>query len=75
MITTAPLCLSCEHFYRRYFGPGNRYCKAFPTTDGIPEEIWSWEFVHTEPYDGDRGYQFKPVSEEDLRRLQATGLL
>lgn len=34
----------------------NRRCIAFP--DGIPKEIWSNQFNHTRPYQGDNGIRF-----------------
>ena len=34
-------------------------CLAFP--DGIPEEILTSAFIHTEPYPGDHDIQFEPI--------------
>jgi hypothetical protein len=35
---------------------GSRACAAFP--DGIPDEIWSEGFDHTQPFEGDGGLGF-----------------
>lgn len=43
-------CLLCA----RYRGLGQ--CAAFP--EGIPGDIFTGEFDHTEPHEGDHGLQF-----------------
>ena len=44
-------CVFCISEYR---------CSIF---NKIPDEIWSGEHDHTEPYDGDNGIQFEPIEE------------
>ena len=52
-----PLCLVCE----RVDNPEEpTTCEAFPT--GIPQEILTGSFVHTEPFDGDNGLVFAPYT-------------
>jgi hypothetical protein len=43
-------CLTCEHYL---YGDT---CEAF---DKIPVEILLGENLHTEPYEGDKGIQYK----------------
>ncbi len=50
-------CISCRHY------TGVLTCEAFP--DGIPSEIVTCDFIHTEPYPGDHGIQFEPVDREE----------
>lgn len=47
-------CTECKH-YR-----GEIECDAFP--DGIPEEIITGKHDHREPYSGDDGIRFEPMS-------------
>ena len=56
-----PICLGCRHYDRTAPGPGIR-CAAFP--DGVPDEIFSSEADHREPFDGDRGIRFDPIDDE-----------
>lgn len=49
-------CLTCRH--RRF---GTLGCDAFP--DEIPLDIARGRVKHTEPYPGDRGIQYEPISE------------
>ena len=49
-------CLMCDHYL------GENECDAFPV--GIPEEISSGEYDHTQPYSGDNGIQFEPIEPE-----------
>lgn len=37
-------------------------CEAF--LKGIPEEILTGEFDHTEPYPNDNGIRFEPIEKE-----------
>jgi hypothetical protein len=47
------ICHQCEHQW-----PSNPFkCTAFPA--GIPKEILVGDVVHTVPYPGDRGIQYK----------------
>ena len=48
------VCAFCKHLYKDRVS-----CKAFPTTRGIPIEIFSGGVEHTEPYPGDNGIQFE----------------
>jgi len=54
---TSYQCPSCKHYL------GLSECEAFP--DGIPEQIITGEHDHTEPYPGDSGIRFEPVSEAE----------
>lgn len=49
---TSDQCMTCKH-YRT----GRYACAAFP--DGIPEEIFTGEVDHDEPYPGDGGIQWE----------------
>lgn len=49
------------HLCLNYGGEG--VCLAFP--DGIPDEIWSGEVDHSQPYKGDNGFRFEPVKLDD----------
>jgi hypothetical protein len=51
----------CVHCMRL---SANNCCEAFPA--GIPAEIISNEFDHTQPYPGDHGLRFKPYKEEEI---------
>lgn len=46
-------CVLCRHYQCALA------CEAFP--DGIPEEIITGEFDHTQPHAGDHGIRFEPV--------------
>jgi hypothetical protein len=48
----AGICHTCVHQYA-----SGSSCTAFP--DGIPAVVLLGDFVHTKPYPGDRGVQFK----------------
>ena len=50
-MTLSYQCILCRH----YLGEGT--CRAF--LDGIPDEILSGEFDHTQPHEGDKGIQFE----------------
>lgn len=47
-------CEACKHFSYEKCYPT---CEAFP--EGIPNEIFSEEVSHTEPYEGDNGILFE----------------
>lgn len=47
------ICWRCKHRY-------GWSCKAYP--EGIPEPIFNEEHDHREPYKGDNGIRFEPMS-------------
>ncbi len=55
------LCARCKHIDEPIdvIGPT---CDAFPT--GMPMEIQTGQFRHTEPYPGDNGIRFEPKDTE-----------
>src|SRR5215211_1126848 len=62
----SPTCDGCRH---RDWLPRvwrlHHTCAAFP--DGIPLEIWNGKCEHSEPYPGDHGIRFEPMTEDDER--------
>lgn len=57
MLTRRPLCLGCHHYQ------GALTCAAFP--DGIPTTILESVADHRQPYDGDHGILFTPLTPDD----------
>ena len=57
MIGPEPKCFQCKYFTGEAEGTWGYICEAFPT--GIPDDIFSGEVEHTEPYEGDNGIQFE----------------
>jgi len=51
----SPVCSYCKHWRTELL----RGCSAFPTLNGIPEEIWQGKNRHMEPYPGDHGVHFE----------------
>jgi hypothetical protein len=62
----SPVCSGCRHLKEMY---KTRRCAAFP--NGIPPEIWLGQNDHRQPYPGDQGIQFAPMTEADLEALKA----
>ena len=63
-----PQCFACKNIleYNAAFFEGivkeeRVTCRAFP--GGIPEEVLSGEFDHSNAYAGDSGIRFEPVEE------------
>ena len=62
-------CVDCRHYHRIPRGERHdqpRTCDAFP--DGIPEPILYSRHDHREPYPGDHGIRFTPMTETDRER-------
>lgn len=60
-----PLCIYCKRFQTD--APGV-ICEAFP--NGIPQEIILGNVDHRQPYTGDHGLRFDPVSDKAARRVE-----
>jgi hypothetical protein len=61
----SPVCTFCRYLRRGY---KQRQCAAFP--DDIPMEIWLGENDHRQPYPGDHGIRFAPMTDEDIAALE-----
>ena len=51
-------CNNCKYYGDNY---GLGRCKAFP--DGIPLPIAAGDFLHSKPYEGDKGIRFTPITD------------
>ncbi|MEJ1353098.1 MAG: hypothetical protein RPU13_07550 [Candidatus Sedimenticola sp. (ex Thyasira tokunagai)] len=50
-------CIRCVHL----ISISRRCCRAFPSADGIPPDIWMDRMPHNQSIDGDNGIQFTPT--------------
>ena len=57
MIAPQPQCAACTHLDRT--ATQDQLCEAFP--DGIPDEIWTNEVLHTASYPGDHGIHLELI--------------
>lgn len=53
---TSTQCMECRHYW------GAHQCDAY-TEGEIPDEIFTGQHDHTEPFEGDGGIRFEPISE------------
>jgi hypothetical protein len=60
-VTIIPLCIRCKHL--KDGEPGAMVCEAFP--DGILLPILLAKADHRQPYPGDHGVRFEPLSPID----------
>ena len=65
-----PMCVACRHLERDKADAPQ--CSAFP--EGIPEEIWTNQHDHHQPYPGDDGIRFEiaAIEEKVTQREKAT---
>lgn len=54
-------CFMCRHL----IPSGFPHCAAYP--DGIPWEIQAGQVDHRQPYAGDRGVRYDPLTTEEFR--------
>jgi len=53
-------CNGCKYLWDRVIIVNNRFgCTAFP--NGIPDAIYSGEYDHAGPFEGDNGIRFSPI--------------
>lgn len=66
-LTIQTMCMACRHLHRDK--EDSRSCSAFP--EGIPDEIWTNQHDHHDPYPGDQGIHFDiaAIPEEERRRV------
>ena len=61
-----PICQGCKHLRRTNDAPLlDPMCDAFP--QGIPADILLSRADHRQPFSGDNGIRFDPVSEKDAQ--------
>jgi hypothetical protein len=68
-------CMKCKHLARdgqKFLGV---HCKAFPSPDFIPFEIWDEGFDHTKPFPGDHGVRFEPLVEPAVAESVSPSIL
>ena len=64
----SPTCALCKHL-KSAMTP---MCDAFPTENGIPNEIWTGKNDHHQPYPGDHDIQFERRKQSVATRPQET---
>jgi hypothetical protein len=56
-------CKDCENFWPAIMAKSRFGCKAFRI--GIPDDIYSGDFDHKKPHQGDNGIQYKKLVEPE----------
>lgn len=71
-MTTGPptLCQGCAHRNPLTAYGEPQTCTAFP--DGIPADIWSGDFDHRQPHEGDQSVQFLNLPGNPIEKIYDT---